>query len=737
MIGLLIHLFCFDVPLAMASVGVDTKVGVYLFVWYGNADGTGGLGSPRWNDTSAATIIDKPIIGFYSSCNVTAVRWQIQKMTEAGIDFVVISWWGPNDYTDLGAKTFLEADAAEGWPLEFCLLVEPYDEPMDYNTVYNYIETEFLNPFSDHYFNRNEKPLLLFFNPADPTNTNIFEVHVVGDCHLTEPQEDWQVWVGQGVDVFNKSGVDEGLYPPWVGSETERISSDGMCPVIVRYDDYYVYKAGGRTGYMRLDPDYSEGVGDRQMIWALTRASMGEVNLILIYGWNDYPVRAAIEPHTDKCGADPYLAYNKVKNYISQLKGGTIKFKTLNIAVILEGDLNSTQICDFIGWVESLPQFTEWTFIVWQPYTILDNSSFASWMKQRGEIIPASGYYQNDEPDYRISKPIDGIDVTMETWQTKLGASPKGFFMFQPDTYVANYLRDVWDCSYVCGYCFDQYLIDWMTMRGGWQMPYYSNPAHVNAPNNTGSLVILPHLLWDWEASLTVNHHLNTHPIGAYCYFNNFDQARVYVETLIEEQMNQTDPGYAITMTEWRSMIWLHPDRKQRMAYVKQLYGSLINASYAKIMLNDTALWFKANYPQEPEYHFTFTSPKTGATVEWLHNSKCRVARVGDTVMSYVDYRDQLKDPWLASSAMINFNGERTPDNSIDTSLRFTIDDLGGGTERAPRQYNSKIYLAKLNLTDFPKFYRARARERFYTFVVVGAAGIGFTFLLYRQRKKP
>ena len=65
-------------------------------------------------------------------------------------------------------------------------------------------------------------------------------------------------------------------------------------------------------------------------------------------------------------------------------------------------------------------------------------------------------------------------------------------------------------------------------------MPYYPNPAYVNAPNATGGLVILPHLTCDWETGRTVNHRLNTHPIDAYRYFENFTASRLFIEALIE-----------------------------------------------------------------------------------------------------------------------------------------------------------------------------------------------------------
>lgn len=51
-------------------------------------------------------------------------------------------------------------------------------------------------------------------------------------------------------------------------------------------------------------------------------------------------------------------------------------------------------------------------------------------------------------------------------------------FDFQPDTYTVNYCETK-NMTYVTGYCFDQYAVDWMTERGGWQSPYYASHDHI------------------------------------------------------------------------------------------------------------------------------------------------------------------------------------------------------------------------------------------------------------------
>jgi len=110
-------------------------VGVFYYAWY-----EGGLGGGHWNDTLAyGAVVDRPVpYGFYSSQNLTVVEWQIGLMREAGVDFALISWWGPNSYTDNSTKKFIEALDGLGYPSDFAILVEPY-YGLNFTQAYNYI----------------------------------------------------------------------------------------------------------------------------------------------------------------------------------------------------------------------------------------------------------------------------------------------------------------------------------------------------------------------------------------------------------------------------------------------------------------------------------------------------------------------------------------------------------------------------------------------------------------------
>jgi hypothetical protein len=71
------------------------------------------------------------------------------------------------------------------------------------------------------------------------------------------------------------------------------ISPDGEVGVIWRYDDYYQRP----TSYMRFDVNGSQGMYNYEWNYAIQYKA--EVNLVLLYSWNEYHERTALEPHED------------------------------------------------------------------------------------------------------------------------------------------------------------------------------------------------------------------------------------------------------------------------------------------------------------------------------------------------------------------------------------------------------------------------------------------------------
>ncbi len=370
-----------------------------------------------------------------------------------------------------------------------------------------------------------------------------------------------------------------------------------------------------------------------------------------------------------------------------QYSGG--EDQVFNLGLVIH-DMNSTERQTCMNWINQFGKFKKWNFVLWPPYENLNDSAFVSFLKERGLIMGAYGYGQLVAPKQRA----DQIDSMVETFEAR-GISVKGVFMFQPDTYSLNYVYEKYGFGYYVGYCFEQYVIDYATMKGGWQLPYYHSPEHASRPaQNSRGLVMFPHVIWDWSASLTVAHHLNTHVLDVYPYmYSNRSQAIDYCLRLIGTSLRCSRPfGYGCTMFEWKSLLSHQDFNETATEYYKQIirrYDSICQ------LYNDTAAWFRSCYPATPAYEITFTSPYDNSTIEWYMDLSCRVARYGDYVKSYVVYVNQT-DYWLDHVEYINFTLPPTETNSIDNSLKFTIDDLGGGWLRDTAKGGSIYYTGKL-----------------------------------------
>jgi hypothetical protein len=102
---------------------------IFYYPWYG-----GSGDSPTWfhwhdnghqppNDIASNFF---PVRGPYSSKDATVVRQQMAEIRAAGVDTVVVSWWGHGSYEDEALPTVVAAARAEG--LRVAIHLEPYLE---------------------------------------------------------------------------------------------------------------------------------------------------------------------------------------------------------------------------------------------------------------------------------------------------------------------------------------------------------------------------------------------------------------------------------------------------------------------------------------------------------------------------------------------------------------------------------------------------------------------------------
>jgi hypothetical protein len=370
----------------------------------------------------------------------------------------------------------------------------------------------------------------------------------------------------------------------------------------------------------------------------------------------------------------------------------TVQPKYVSLLLILDQPEYADPL---IAWLHDLG-FRNFTFAVvdnqWygqnmSGYWLLNKTRLDA-LESYGVLIPQTFMMQQYSLDQRRAI-IDGL---INEWVNVVGYAPKGFFDFQPDTYTVNYCESK-GFEYVTGYCFDQYSIDWMTERGGWQLPYYASENHVLVPNNVnGGIVVYPHQVWDWVSSFTVSHNLHTHILSLIDFFNgDVPTAKDYFLNLIDESLAGQEPfAFASIQFEWVE----HYSNNVQDSLEDWIQTLLSTRSYNFWTLQDITAAFKSEYASTPTYTVNFRSPYDNESIEWFYSQNKRVARVNGEVVSYINYGEQAPDRFLNDTFQpdLNFSLSKNPENCIDDSLNFTIDGLGGGEYRAPVRDNGTVY---------------------------------------------
>ena len=315
----------FAATTSVAAATSQVPVGVVYYLWYGNATtGTGGLGSPGWNASDypgGGAVEDRPNLGFYVSDSNDTFQTQIDEMQGAGISFAVVSWWGPSTRGEAGAINRATHDLFRylqrtNSAFKIAILVDAYESGHNLNGStlagdYDYVYSRFASAYSQWYFDWKGHPLLLFFNPIYPLyNDTRFAVRTVGNhpnrvdwLWWDAPESFFQGEGGSGVNASNDFG-------------TPVISPDGEVTLVPRIDSYYGYASGYSSGYLRFDANLSEGLYNEQ--WGYVMNNRPLVKLVLIYGWNEFHERTAVEP----IDGTSYLL-NETSSFISMLRSGS------------------------------------------------------------------------------------------------------------------------------------------------------------------------------------------------------------------------------------------------------------------------------------------------------------------------------------------------------------------------------------------------------------------------------
>ncbi|MBN1421817.1 MAG: hypothetical protein JXP34_23790 [Planctomycetes bacterium] len=111
---------------------VPRKVLAFYYPWYGTPafdHGWSHWGSVDAGRRAIAESTHYPLAGAYDSHDPAAVERHVRELRRASVDGIVVSWWGPGDYTDAAMPLLLEKARAGG--LDVAIYLERIRTPGD------------------------------------------------------------------------------------------------------------------------------------------------------------------------------------------------------------------------------------------------------------------------------------------------------------------------------------------------------------------------------------------------------------------------------------------------------------------------------------------------------------------------------------------------------------------------------------------------------------------------------
>jgi len=270
-------------PLGLAEIRSRLReqrplVGVHFFAWY-QPDAAG------WRNDLTRVPADspKPALGWYDSGDADVMATQIRQMEETGFDFVAVHVIPPLPRTWSNARMFF--DRLSGHGVNAALVLDGlYDEPPAVKAMWvEKAKAEFAT--NSHYLRLYGEPLVMLFSTR-------LDFEVPG---VTLRNVYWTERYDPGKNLFNGTlRLEPRDWPFW--APTPQPLANGLVPVIPGYTDV----ALGRPRSMVHERNNGQMYREQ---WQRALALHPEV--ILVYSWNEYFERTAIES-TDAWG-DQYL----------------------------------------------------------------------------------------------------------------------------------------------------------------------------------------------------------------------------------------------------------------------------------------------------------------------------------------------------------------------------------------------------------------------------------------------
>lgn len=317
------------VPTPLNPVEADRIVGAHYYPWYnGKAEG------PDWRGES----VSNPILGQYSSENQAVIDQHLRWCLNAGIQWLSVSWWGPNHETDLTLRDeLLGADLFQD--IQFSILyetkgrLEEFDYDLDETAARNrlqndlqYLEDEYFD--EDNYFHLNDQPVI-FLYIADVLRGDIEEAfneitkklrvdpYFLADIPFGTPPANYEITsAGDAVTTYNPysarpdiESVFHDLYQQ--GNTVLHLGSDAAdvdyVPVVIPgYNDTEL------PDTQREDNPILSASPDRyEQVCSEVAPHLGEAPAVLLTSFNEWYENTQIEPNESH--GDAYLTLTREK----------------------------------------------------------------------------------------------------------------------------------------------------------------------------------------------------------------------------------------------------------------------------------------------------------------------------------------------------------------------------------------------------------------------------------------
>ncbi len=301
-------------------VDVPRKVLAFYYPWYGNPDVKGGSG--RWSHWSRVdeakrqigSSTNYPKLGPYDSHDPKLIAQHCHWAKQAGIDALIVSWWGKNSFSDQAMERILDGCRDAG--LEATVYYETVPGPRNPEAAANDV-LDVLNRYAEHpaWLCVDDKPVVFVYGRAVGEIGLGGWLDAISQVNRRHPRK--AVFFGDqlsrsaarvfdGVHTYNTAGSlrgkgptegrewAAGTYAAWVQAADafRRIST---LTVIPGYDDTKIRKPGLRVD--RFDGELY------RVQWE--QAIEADPHWVLITSWNEWHEGSEIEPSHEH--GDTYL----------------------------------------------------------------------------------------------------------------------------------------------------------------------------------------------------------------------------------------------------------------------------------------------------------------------------------------------------------------------------------------------------------------------------------------------